>query len=154
MVRFDRVADTISGFDPIRCDGSLNEIFGAEILGLPLEDAYELLTDDLPLGLWIGHALQCLEVLFACIYDLEIDAHVLQHSTDLIGLSLSHQSCVDIDCEQPVPYGLARNDCGDHTVHSSGTGDYRFTLYLVRNGLHMLFDEFVSFKHQLHPLNP
>ena len=57
MVALDDGGVASAGLDDVGIDGALDQVVHlTQLLGLVLEDADELLADDLPLGLRVGHS--------------------------------------------------------------------------------------------------
>ena len=69
----DGVTNTTSGFDPVRRNRALDEIFRPDAFLFTFEETDEHLTDDLALLLRVRDPVQGLEVTFTRMQDREFD---------------------------------------------------------------------------------
>ena len=108
--------------DHVRVERALDEEADvAELPRLLLEDADELLADDLPLLLGVGHAGEPREEALLRLHvderDVEVAAEGLDH---LLGLVLAQQAVVDEDARELVADGLVHEERGDRGVDAAG----------------------------------
>ena len=110
--------------------------------GLLLEDADELLADDLPLGLGIVDSGEAVEEAVGGVDVDELDAVLLaEGGDDLLGLVLAHHPVVDEDAGQPVADRAVDEERGGRGVDAAGEAADRAGLADLRpNRLHLLLD--------------
>ena len=123
VVRLDRRRDRLvaARLDHVRVERALDEVADLpELLGLPLEDADELLADRAPFLLGVGDAGELAEEALLGVDVDERDVEVVaERLDDLHGLVFPEQAVIDEDARELVADGLVDEQRGDRRVHSA-----------------------------------
>ena len=124
VVRLDERGDAVlasARLDDVGVERSLDEEADvAEVARLLLEDADELLADDLALLLRIGDAGEPREEALLRLHVDERDVEVAaERLDDLLGLVLAQQAVVDEDARELVADGLVHEERGDCRVDAT-----------------------------------
>ena len=123
VVTLDDVSISTAGFNPVGCNGSLNEILGSTSRLFFFEDTDELFTDDLAFRFGFGDSLKVLEESITGVDHFQIQPQFGQHLLHFFGLTLSHESGIDIDTVQLVTDRTVGHHCGHRRVDASTAGD-------------------------------
>ena len=124
MVRLDQRGDAVlaaARLDDVRVERPLDEeAHVAELSRLLLEDADELLADDLALLLRVGHAGEPAEEALLRLHVDERHVEVAaERLDDLLGLVLAQQAVVDEDARELVADGLVHEQRRDRRVDAA-----------------------------------
>ena len=147
----DGVTNTATGFNPIRCNGPLDEVFGPAFGLLVLKNTDEEFPDDLPLFLGVCDAFEGLKVAICCFDSNEVDALFLKQAFDFFSLVLSHEAGVDINTVEQVANGLVGDNGCYSGIHTTRTGDDGHVVNGGFEGFNALRYEFLSIKHAQAP---
>ena len=123
MVALDHDAFTAqAGLHHIGIDGALcQKIHSADLLGLLLEHADELLADDLALALRLGYARQLRQKTGTGVNAAHIHMELmLHHLLHLIALILAQQAVIYKDTGQLIAHGTLQKGSRHGAVHAAG----------------------------------
>ncbi len=144
VVRLDRRgAVAAARLDHVRIERALDEVARvAELRGLLLEDADELIADDLALRLRLGGAREAVEeALLGVDRDQRHVERVAEGRHHLVTLVLAHQPVVDEDARELVADGLVHEQRGDRRVDAAReSADDAPVAHLRANPLDLLLD--------------
>ena len=136
-------ADLPARLDHVRVERSLHEEANvAELPRLLLEDADELLADDLPLLLRVGHAREPCEEALTRVHVHERDVEVpAERLHDLFGLVCTQQAMIDEDARELVTDRLVHEQRGDGRVDTARqTADHLLGADLGPDPVDLLLD--------------
>ena len=123
MVALNHRRAARAGLDHIRIDGPLGQkVHSADLFSLLLEDPDELLADDLPLPLRLGHPGQLLQKTGLRIHPDKVHGPALEGRLDLVPLVLPHEAVVHKHTRQLLPHGLGQQGRAHGAVHAAGEG--------------------------------
>ena len=125
-----------AGLDHVGVDGALGqEVHGADLLGLLLEDPDELLADDLALVLRLGHAGQLQQEAGLRVHPDEIDVPLGEGGLHLVALVQAHEAVVHEHAGELGAHGLGQQGGGDGGVHAAGEGQQHLAVaHLLPDG--------------------
>ena len=143
MVRLDAGL----GLENVGVDGALAEEADSLELGrLLVEDLDELLTDDVTLGLGVGHACQLVEEAVGGVHVDELGAQlVAEHIDDLLGLALAHEAVVHVHAYELLADSLDEQRGNHRGVDAARKRQQDLAIaHLGAHGLYGLGDEGIS----------
>ena len=108
---FDDISLATAGLNPVGSNSPLYEVLRTDFLLLILKDSNEQFTNDVAFFLRFRDSCKRFEVAICRVYRGEFDSQFIEHSLDLFGLVLSHQTGVDIDAVEKVADGTACENC-------------------------------------------
>ena len=136
-----------AALEDVWIDGTLcKEIDSFEFACLLLEDTDELCTDDLPLGLRFRYACKLVQESVRRVDVDEVGIEFLSEDLyDLLGLTLTKKSVVDVNACKLLSYCLDEKCCDDGRVHSTGECEqYSFVSDLCAKLCDLFVDELLG----------
>src|SRR2546422_1532197 len=137
----DSVPKLASALDPVRGDRPLDEMVRPKALCLSFEEFDERASNYGPFLLRVDDAFEGGEELVRGLDDPVAHVEFFEGLRDVLGLSFSHEACVDVDREKPISEGATREDRRCGAVHSTRTGDDRLGGHGPANRFDLLADE-------------
>ena len=123
MVALDDGGVAGAGLDHVGIDGALSqEVHGANILGLLLKDADELLADDLALLLGLGDTGQLAQEALLGVHADKVDVPAGESLLHLVALVLTHQTVVHKDAGELIAHSLGQKGGHHRGVHAAAEG--------------------------------
>src|SRR2546426_256272 len=141
VVGLDPIPELPPALDPVRGDRPLDEMVGSKALCLSFEEFDERASNDRPFLLRVHDAFEGGEEFVGGLDDPVPDVELLEGLGDVLGLSSSHEACVDVDREEPIPEGATREDRRSRTIDPTGTCDDRLGRHGSTKRLDLLGDE-------------
>ena len=121
VVGFDDSSVAGARFDHVGINGALcQEVDLADLLGLLLKDADELLADDLALLLRLTDAGQFAQEAVLGVDPDKVDVAVAKDSLDLVALIFAHQAVVDKDAGELAADCFGEQLCNNRAVYAAG----------------------------------
>ena len=123
--------------DHIRVDGALRqEVHSADLLGLLLKDADELLADDLALALGLGDPGQLGQKARLGVHPDKVNIPLGEGGLYLVALVLAHKAVVHEHAGELVPHRLGQQGGRNGGVHAAGQGQQHLAVpHLLPDGL-------------------
>ncbi len=137
MVALDHGGVAGAGLDHVGVDGALHQIVHpADLLGLLLKDADELLADDFALALRLADAGELLQEAGLSVHPDEVDVPLGEGGLHLVALVLAHQAVVHEHTGELAAHRLGQQ-CGGHGgIHAAGQGQQHLAAaHLLPDGL-------------------
>src|SRR3989454_64189 len=139
----DSVPKLASALDPVRGDRPLDEMVRPKALALSFEGFDERASNSGPFLLGVADAFEGGEELVRGLDDPVAHVEFFEGLRDVLGLSFSHEACVDVAREKPISEGATREDRRCGAVHSTRTGDDRLGGHGPANRFDLLGNECV-----------
>ena len=113
-----------AAFDHIGINGALHQIgYLAQLTGLFLKDADELLADDLALFFRFGHTRQLVQEAIGGVHPNEVDVVVFrEHLLHHVALILAQQAVIHKNAGELAAHRLGHHDGGHGGIHAAGQG--------------------------------
>ncbi len=126
MVGLDLRSDALDagGLDHVRVDGSLGKPTGIlDRVGVFVESLDEESSDDLSLGLRLGHSGESRDELLGRVRADDIEVHILVRGQNILIFILPQQAIVHEYAGEVVADGLVQQNSGDRRVNSSAEAE-------------------------------